>query len=109
MNLPFQLKSLLLLVAFLFLASTSVLAQCNFSSQLERLEYIALKAIYTSNPNNTLSNEWKQLANNQICNVCLIPETYCNEYGQLKGLSIGGKNLSKLPREIAALTELPIF
>jgi len=109
MNLTFQLKTLLLLGAVLFLTATSGKAQCNFSSQLERLEYIALKAIYTENPNNTLSNEWKQLANNEICNVCLIPETYCNEYGQLKGLSIGSKNLSKLPREIVALSELQFF
>jgi len=109
MNLTFQLKTLLLLGAVLFLTATSGKAQCNFSSQLERLEYIALKAIYTANPNNTLSNEWKQLANNEICNVCLIPETYCNEYGQLKGLSIGRKNISKLPREIAALSELHFF
>jgi len=109
MNLHFQLKSLLLIGAFLFLASTSTVAQCNFSSQLERLEYIALKAIYNANPNNTLSNEWKQLVNGQICNACLVPETYCNEYGQLKGLSIGRKNISKLPREIAALSELNFF
>ena len=87
MNLHFQLKSLLLIGAFFFLASNSGISQCNFSSQLERLEYIVLKAIYKANPNNTLSDEWKQLANNQICNVCLIPETYCDEYGQLKGLS----------------------
>jgi len=109
MNLTFQLKSLFLIGAFFFLASTNTMAQCNFSSQLERLEYIALKAIYNANPNNTLSEEWKQLANNQTCNVCLIPETYCNEYGQLKGLSIGRKNISKLPREIAALSELQFF
>ena len=109
MNLHFQLKTLLLIGAFSFLASTATIAQCNFSSQLERLEYIALKAIYNANPNNTLSNEWKQLANNQICNVCLIPETYCNEYGQLKGLSIGNKGISKLPREIVALSELSFF
>jgi len=109
MNLTFQLKTLLLLGVFSFLAATSGKAQCNFSNQLERLEYIALKAIYIANPNNTLSNEWKQLANNEICNVCLIPETYCNEYGQLKGLSIGSKNLSKLPREIVALSELQFF
>jgi len=109
MNLTFQLKSLFLIGAFFFLASTNTMAQCNFSSQLERLEYIALKAIYTANPNNTLSEEWKQLANNQICNVCLVPETYCNEYGQLKGLSIGNKKLSKLPREIIALSELDFF
>ena len=109
MNLHFQLKALLLIGAFLILAASSGIAQCNFSSQLERLEYIALKAIYNANTNNTLSNEWKQLTNNQICNVCLIPETYCNEYGQLKGLSIGRKNISKLPREIAALSELQFF
>ncbi len=109
MNLTFQLKSLVLLGAFLFLVSSSGVAQCNFSSQLERLEYIALKAIYDANPNNTLSDEWKQLANNQICNVCLIPETYCNDFGQLKGLSLGSKNISKLPREIVALSELQFF
>ena len=55
MNLHFQLKTLLLIGAFSFLASTATIAQCNFSSQLERLEYIALKAIYNANPNNTLS------------------------------------------------------
>jgi len=109
MNLHFQLKSLLLIGVFSFMASNSGMAQCNFSSQLERLEYIALKAIYNANPNNTLSAEWKQLANNQTCDVCLIPETYCNEYGQLKGLSIARKNISKLPREIAALSELQFF
>jgi len=109
MNLHFQLKSILLIGVFFFLASTSGVAQCNFSSQLERLEYAAIKAIYTANPNNTLSDEWERLANNQICNVCLIPETYCNEYGQLKGLSIARKNISKLPREIVALSELQFF
>ena len=109
MNLTLQLKSFALIGAFFFLASNFGIAQCNFSSQLERLEYIALKAIYTANPNNTLSEEWKQLANNQTCDVCLIPETYCNEYGQLKGLSIGRKNINKLPREIAALSELQFF
>jgi len=41
MNLIFQLKTLLLLGAVLFLAATPGKAQCNFSSQLERLEYIA--------------------------------------------------------------------
>ena len=109
MNLHFQFKSILLIGVFFFLASTSGVAQCNFSSQLERLEYAAIKAIYTANPNNTLSDEWERLVNNQICNVCLIPETYCNEYGQLKGLSIARKNISKLPREIAALSELQFF
>ena len=109
MNLKFQLKSFLLFSIFSFLLATSVKAQCRFSSQLERLEYIALKAIYNANPNNTLSNEWKQLAKNQTCDVCLIPETYCNEYGQLKGLSIGNKGISKLPREIVALSELAFF
>ena len=109
MNLTLQLKSLLLIGPLSLLASTSTMAQCNFSSQLERLEYIALKAIYNTNPNNTLSEEWKQLANNQTCDVCLIPETYCNEYGQLKGLSIGNKGINKLPREIVALSELAFF
>ena len=56
------------------------MAQCRFSSQLERLEYIALKAIYNANPNNTLSNEWKQLANNQTCDGIAINDT-CSTTG----------------------------
>ena len=105
----FTLKFILLIALFLLTSVIHSSAQCRFSSQLERLEYIALKAIYNSNPDNTLSNEWKQLANGQSCDVCRIPETYCDVYGQLKGLSIGRKNISKLPREIAALSELQFF
>ncbi|MEM6321104.1 MAG: T9SS type A sorting domain-containing protein [Bacteroidota bacterium] len=86
-----------------------LMAQCSFATQQQRYEYAAIKAIYEANPQNTLSNEWKQLANNQICDVCLIPELYCNERGELKGLSIGGKNISKIPREIVGLNELDFF
>lgn len=109
MNFTLQLKFILLTALFVLIGTINSNAQCRFSTQLEQLEYIALKAIYDANLNNTLSTEWKQLANNQSCDVCRIPETYCNEYGQLKGLSIGRKNISKLPREIAALSELQFF
>lgn len=109
MNFTLQLKFISLTAFYLLIGAVTSNAQCRFSTQLEQLEYIALKAIYNANPNNTLSNEWRQLANNQSCDVCLIPETYCDVYGQLKGLSIGRKNISKLPREIAALSELQFF
>ncbi|MFK7979621.1 MAG: hypothetical protein AB8G86_06545, partial [Saprospiraceae bacterium] len=105
MNLTLHLKAMLLSFEFLFTGISSVMAQCNFSNQTERLAYAAIKDIYEQNPKDFLSLGMRNFVNGQFCDICDVPEVYC-ENGKAVGLFLMGKNLTTIPRSIAAFSDL---
>ncbi|MFK7978984.1 MAG: hypothetical protein AB8G86_03300, partial [Saprospiraceae bacterium] len=105
MNLTLHLKVMLLFFAFLLIGTSSLMAQCDFSNQTERLEYAAIKDFYEQNRKDFLSFNMRDFVNGQLCDICDVPEVYC-ENDKVVGLFMMGKNLTTIPRSIAAFSDL---
>ena len=107
MNQSFYIKTICLLLTYLFFGqlSAQISAPCSFSNQEERLQYAAIKDFYEQNPKDFLSYNMRDFVNGQLCDICDVPEVYC-ENDKVVGLFMMGKNLTTIPRSIAAFSDL---